>query len=415
MTAIGPLSPRAAAAQAAVHRALDAVRSSGIPKPNASISAETGLSVETVNFYARVYLHGINAELLGREVRDGDAFLAWKALYRSFLTQIVSSPDARMLQSRYLRLAIESLDRAGHSVTCKAIVRLASAGMSRAAAALRAWEAETGRTATRVHWRTPVTLDMVLPLIDPALHRMPFTFLDDPCVHRPLTESSLRMISGLKQPKLRDTAFLCLATEETNLRNDVRLFGLLAEHLPALGLTDIDGLVPDAFYPALHDGRILPEISAPTRVYWLQTYFGLLRKQKTYFERLSPGQARDLAPFRLRPVTSTSFWERSQLNRQLRDESQDRRKAAAAAVHDKFYLFRNIAQRRLNQLVRLRQAFREACDRTRANGSAASFPVSFVYSEEAVTSTGSSRTVTHRFRLWDGHALRRAHAPVAPE
>ncbi len=96
-------------------------------------------------------------------------------------------------------------------------------------------------------------------------------------------------------------------------------------------------------------------------------------------------------------------------------ESRGRRKAAAAAVHDKFYLFRNIAERRLNQLVRLRQAFQDACGRVRQDGAAASFPVAFAYTEETVTPTGAARTVTHRFRLWDGHALRRAHAPVAPK
>jgi len=112
-------------------------------------------------------------------------------------------------------------------------------------------------------------------------------------------------------------------------------------------------------------------------------------------------------------VTSALFLRRSPLPRQLTDERQGRRKATTAAVHDKFYLLRNIAERRLNQLVRLRQAFRDACDRFRRDPGVA-FPVSFAYSEEAVTPSGSARTVTHRFRLWDGQALRRAHQPFAP-
>lgn len=108
-----------------------------------------------------------------------------------------------------------------------------------------------------------------------------------------------------------------------------------------------------------------------------------------------------------------TFWRYSPLHRQVSDERRSRRKAATAAVHDKFYLFRNIAERRLNQLVRLRQAFRDACDRARSDPDI-SFPVAFAYVEEAVTPTGSARTVTHRFRLWNGRVLRRAHAPVAP-
>ena len=102
------------------------------------------------------------------------------------------------------------------------------------------------------------------------------------------------------------------------------------------------------------------------------------------------------------------------MQRQLTDERRGRRKAATAAVHEKFYLFRNIAERRLNQLVRLRQAFRDACDRVRGDPGVV-FPVPFSYSEEAVTPAGSARTVTHRFRLWNGQALHRAHAPIAPK
>jgi hypothetical protein len=123
----------------------------------------------------------------------------------------------------------------------------------------------------------------------------------------------------------------------------------------------------------------------------------MIASHYTYFERLTPEQARDLAP----------------LHRQVSDERRGRRKAATAAVHDKFYLFRNIAERRLNQLVRLHQVFRDACDRARSDPDI-SFPVAFAYVEEAVTPTGSAHTATHCFRLWNGRALRRAHAPVAP-
>lgn len=256
---------------------------------------------------------------------------------------------------------------------------------------------------------------MVLPLIDPALHRLPLTFLDDPRAYRPLTTTSLRMIHGLRQRKLRDTAFLLLAIAETDLTNDSRFFWTFATYLSALKLADIDGIDPDTFYAGFHDGQILPEVGTPLRTRWLQTYFRLLRKQDDYFGRLTPGQADSLVPFRLRPVSNASFWRRSPLFVQVRDESRGRRKAAAAAVHDKFYLFRNIAERRLNQLVRLRQAFQDACVRARQAGAAASFPVAFAYTEEAVTPAGATRTVTHRFRLWDGHALRRVHAPVAPK
>ena len=406
---------RTEANRATVHRAMDAIRASGRPGSQAQLVVETGLSARTVSKHACAYTRGVNAELLGRDVEDEVAFQAWTALYRTFAVHVRASREARMVQTRFLRLAIESLDRAGQPVTHSAVDAMTGVGWNRVVAAVRAWEAETGRTRVRGRSWSPVTLDMVLPLIDPALHHLPLTFLDDPRTYRPLTMTSLRMIHGLRQRKLRDTAFLLLAIAETDLKNDSRFFWAFANYLSALRLGDIDGIDPDTFYAGFHDGQILPEVGTPLRTRWLQTYFRLLRKQDDYFGRLTPEQAAGLVPFRLRPVSNASFWRRSSLFVQVRDESRGRRKAAAAAVHDKFYLFRNIAERRLNQLVRLRQAFQDACGHARQADAAASFPVAFAYTEEAVTPAGAARTVTHRFRLWDGHALRRAHAPVAPK
>jgi hypothetical protein len=398
---------REAANRARVHHALDAVRAFGTPVSFAGVVAETGLSGRTVTKHARTYLSAVTAELLGREVGDEAAFRAWTALYRSFFNWITASQEARAVQARWLRLVIEGLDRAGQPVTYTVVRTTTSATSHRVAAAIRAWEAETGRKAASARLRQPAMLAAVLPLIDPALHRMPLTFLDDSRAHRPLAESVLRMISGLTSPRLRNTAFFCLTLAETGHKNDGPFFASFSKFLSALDLADIDALDPDEFYPAFHDGHVLPEISTPHRAHWLRACFPILRRQEAYFKRLPPDRARDLAPFRLRPVTSTFFWHRSALNRQVSDEQQGRRKAATAAVHDKFYLFRNIAERRVNQLVRLRQAFRGACDRARSDPDV-SFPVTFVYTEEAVTPAGSARTVTHRFRLWDGHALRRA-------
>jgi len=402
---------RAAANRARVHRALDAARMSGRPVSFTELLAETGLSRKTVCRHTRAYLREVVTELLGREVRDEESFRIWMALYGPFASRIKFMPEARALQAQSLRLCIESLDRAGQPITYSAVEAMTVAALDRIRAAIRTWEAETGRRAARaISWQQ-VTFDMVLPLVDPALHRMPLTFLDDPRAYRPAVISTLRTIAGLAPPKLRNTAFLCLVADEADFRNDDRFFRALAEYLPVLSMADIDEIEPDAFYPAFHDGRVLPEVATSIRTRWLQAYFRLLRKQEAYFERLTPEQAQCLVPFRLRPVTSAFFWRRSLLCRQVSDEQRGRRKAATAAVHYKFYLFRNIAERRLNQLVRLRQAFRDSCDQARGDPGV-SFPAAFAYTEEAVTPAGSARTVTHRFRLWDHHALRRAHASV---
>jgi len=405
---------REAANRTKVFQVMEAVRASGVSKSEAEFIAETGLSKTTITKHARAYLQGIIAELLGAEVRDDEAFSAWMTLYRTFASRIWHFREGSAVHARFLRLNIDTLDRTSQPVTLSAIRKMSGAAMQLVVAALRAWEAETGRKRAQGRARLPVTLAMVLPLIDPALHRVPFTFLDDPRTHRSMDMATLRLISSLDSPKLRNTAFLCLAIAPATSRNDNRFFGMWSEFLPALGLADIDAVEPDAFYPAFHDGCILPELTPSIRARWLQSYFRLLSEQEMYFERLTPEQASALAPFRLHAVKSAAFWRRSRLPRQLTAESRGRRKAATAAVHDKFYFFRNIAERRLNQLVRLRQAFRDACGRVRSNPGT-TFPVSFAYSEEVVMPAGSARTVTHRYRLWDGHALRRAHEPVAPK
>ena len=169
---------RAEANRATVYRVMDAIRASGTPGSQPQLVAETGLSAVTVGKYASAYTRGVNSELLGREVEDEAAFQAWTALYRTFAVHVRASPEARTVQTRFLRLAIESLDRAGQPVTHSAVDALTGVGWDRVLSAMRAWEAETGRTRVRGRIWSPVTLDMVLPLIDPALHHLPLTFLD---------------------------------------------------------------------------------------------------------------------------------------------------------------------------------------------------------------------------------------------
>ena len=406
---------RAAEQRSVVVRALEQLRVSGVPRTQVDLAAEAGITVGAFRKHERDYFAEVKADLLGRVVQDEAEYQAWLALYRCFSTRIKAAREARAVHRRLVRLSIENLDRTGRPVTYSAIDTLSRLGAQRVAAELLAWEAETGRKRERADVWQPVTLDTVLPLIDPALHAMPLTFLDDlPGNHRPLSETNLRAISGLATQGLRDTAFLCLTVSATTHSNERCFFGSMAEFLPVLGLADLGALDPDAFYPAFHDRTLFPELSDASRVNHLQMYFRLLRRQDAYFERLKPEQARKLAPFRLRPVTSTTFWHRSGLWTQVADDRRKRRKAATAAVHDKFYLFRNIADRRVNQLVRLRKAFWEACERVRHNPGTP-FPLAFSYSEEAVTPSGASRRVAHSFRLWDGHTLRRLHAPLAPK
>ncbi len=130
----------------AVDRVMDTIRAFGTLRSQPQLVAETGLSAGTVSKYAQAYLRRVNAELLGREVQDEKASQAWTALYHSFAVHIRALPEARPVRTRFLRLAIESLDPAGQPVMHSAVDVLTGVGWDRVSAAMRAWETETGRT-----------------------------------------------------------------------------------------------------------------------------------------------------------------------------------------------------------------------------------------------------------------------------
>lgn len=175
-----------AANRARVLRALDAMRASGVPKSRLELAAETGLGGTSFTKHSRAYVLGISAELLGAEVLDDEAFHAWRALYRLFMGWIRVSGQGGAVQARLLRLAIESLERAGQPVAVGAVWGATGVDRCQVAVAIRAWAAETGREAVRARSWQPVTLAMVLPLVGPELHELPFTFLEDPRAHRPM-------------------------------------------------------------------------------------------------------------------------------------------------------------------------------------------------------------------------------------
>jgi len=186
------INARARRNRALVYQALDTVRASGTPLMHDELLAKTGLSGNTVIRHARAYLKQVNAELLGWEVLDNAAFQAWMGLYRSFQTRILTSPESRALQDRLRQLIIENLDRAGQPITFVAVAEIAKGNWHRTVAAVKEWERRTGRPPAQYWPQSPlVPLSTVLSLVDPALRRMPLTFLDDPQAHLPLIPTAL--------------------------------------------------------------------------------------------------------------------------------------------------------------------------------------------------------------------------------
>src|SRR3546814_11558937 len=80
---------------------------------------------------------------------------------------------------------------------------------------------------------------MVLAIVAPKLHWMPLTFLESPDMGRPFNDQQLRMISNIRQPKLRDIAFFVMTFADGNRVTDISFFNNMAKYLIQLSIPDI--------------------------------------------------------------------------------------------------------------------------------------------------------------------------------
>src|SRR3546814_15082266 len=94
-------------------------------------------------------------------------------------------------------------------------------------------------------------------------------------------------------------------------------------------------------------------------------------------------------------------------------EQKARRKQATDVIHDKFYLLRDIAERRRIQLDRMRTGYLNAIKHHKS--SKCELPFSFSISDETVLPSGHIKNVRHSFNLWTAKALRTAQKPSAGE
>ncbi|MGL6252359.1 MAG: tyrosine-type recombinase/integrase [Billgrantia desiderata] len=392
---------------------LDRRRQIGTPFKLIDISRCVGISVATVSGYSRHYVAALADELLSTPVDTREAYEAWRRDFNTFRYSLPNTRRSREVLTRLTRLTIEHLHRAGHTVAYSEVLRLSGHNVSRIKQEIRRWEEETGHQARPLRIWKEITLEMVLDRVTPALHHLPLTFLESPTMGRPFNESQRRMIHSISQPKLRDVAFFVMTFADGNRRNDITFFASMSRYLKRLELADIDELDPEAFYQRYHDGEVLPEEGTPKRGRFLQTYFRLLRKQEDYLLKLTPEQRRAVAPWKLIALKDDHFWHRSTIHREVRAEQRMRRKAATAVVHDRFYLLRDIAERRCIQVERLYTAFRDAIAHHERKGEA--LPISFSITDETVSASGRTRPTQQHFRLWDAATLRSVHEPVAED
>jgi len=352
-------------------------------------------------------------ELLNTSVDTREAYEGWRRDFNTFRYSLANTRRSREVLTRLTRLTIEHLHREGHTVAYSEVLRLSEHNDRRIKQEIRRWEEETGHQARPLRVWKDITLQMVFDSVSPALHHLPLTFLESPSMGQYFKESQRRMIHSISQPKLRNVAFFVMTFADGNRRNDITFFASMSRYLKLLKLPDIDALDPEVFYRRYHDGEVVPEEGSPKRGRFLQTYFRLLRKQEDYLLRLTPEQRRAVAPWQLSGLKDDHFWHRSTIHRDVRTDQRMRRKAATAVVHDRFYLLRDVAERRCTQVERLHTAFQDAIAHHEREGEA--LPMSFSITDETVSTSGRTRPTQQHFRLWDAATLRSVHEPVAED
>tara|TARA_R110000851_G_scaffold326534_2_gene495273 strand:- start:13312 stop:16320 length:3009 start_codon:yes stop_codon:yes gene_type:complete len=388
-------------------------RQLGIPFKLADLEKNLGYRIAIISLCSRHYVAELADELLSTQVETREGYEGWRRDYNTFQYSLANTRRSREVLTRLTRLTIEHLHREGETVAYSDVLRVAGHNSSRTKQEIQRWEAETGHRARPLRVWKEITLAMVVARVSSALHKLPLTFLESPEMGRSFNQTQLRMIYNISQPKLRDVAFFVMTFADGNRRNDIVFFASMARYLEQLQLLDIDALETEQFYQKYHDGLVLPEETSSKRGRFLQTYFRLLRKQEDYTRKLTPEQYQSVAPYLLEKLVDDHFWHRSNIHGETRADQKTRRKEATAVVHDKFYLFRDVAERRQIQIERLHTAFTNAI--AHHEKTEAGLPLTFSITDETALASGNARKVKQHFKLWNSTALRLAHEPYAED
>lgn len=372
----------------------------------------TGFPKKTVAQVARVCLLEIIDELIEKTVENDSDFKRWQKDYRTLYLMFSGYARQKDLTERYLRLGIESLHRQKIPIGYSELERLTSCSYERIRPALLKWEVETNTILPKLRSWKEVTLDMVLPTVSPKLHKLPLTFLESPEMGRSFNEKQLRMIFNIKQPNLRNVAFFVMVFADGNRANDISFFTTMSRFLNELSLSDIDEINPGQFYKELHDGKLLPNESQTVRARFVQSYFRLVRRQNEYLRKLTEDQINSIDSFLLVKVRDDHFWKNSKLSKAISNETVIRRKKLTDVVHQKFYSLRDVAERRLIQMERLRKSFFKAIEHHKE--SSCELPYSYEIADEASQPSGGFVSVRHKLKLWNAKSLRHVHEGHTP-
>lgn len=361
----------------------------------------------------RPYIDEVAKYLAGKFVSNRKDMEEWNSeydLFKNFFSNITRYENIR---ARRLRLAIEYVKREYGCVSYTEVVRFTGTATSQVNKAIKIWEAETGEIVVKLKAWRKVTLEMLLAVISPELKFIPLTFMDPDAGKELFADRHIRAIFHIPQPHLRSVAFFILSFSDTNRANDINFFKTLSNALLQTRIPDITSMVADKFFNDYFMGSIAPDDSKAKRVTMVQSYFRLLKCEETYFRSLSPEQRVQFEKFRLPAIKDTYFWTHADPQSSIREETKSRRKQKTDVIHDKFYVLRNISERRSLQMERLNLAYAAVIEQHKVGE--IELPYHFSVADESINEYGKIIEVQQKFSLWDLKSLVKVHSRVNPD
>lgn len=380
-------------------------RQSGVPFTHDDLAKECGCSSSLVSSYAKHVTAKIAVRLLNAAVQDEGAYRAWAREYRTLRAMLNNSPSRDDLIAKSARLHVEQLHREGKIPTYSALIEL-GCSQRHARSSLEDWSKRTGIPLEFEKVWKDVALEDVLRRVDPVLHSIPLTFLEDPQHGAPFNEAQRRMLYRLRCPSLRNVAFFVMTFADKNRRNDISFFTQLDAMMCEGGIEGYLDIDVDSFYEDYHSRKTFAGHSDGKRSRFIQTLLRLVRLQKDYLRKLTPQQQEPLKPYLLRMPSDIYFWRESQLAKSDQESREARRKEDVAVVHEQFYLLREVAERRVGLVLRLREAYLRAI-KTVEEG--ASTPLDFAIEDEVLEVGRKPQKARFHLTLWRANDLKALH------
>ena len=383
----------------------EAHRKAGVPFTHSTIADECGCSASLVGMYLKHVTPHIAERLVETEVTDSKGFSEWMTEYTVLAAMLNNAPRRDELIRKSARLHVEQIYREGRIPTYTELVdRGCSNRLIRPT--MLEWSKKTGIPLQTVSKWKEVSLAEVLEHIDPALHILPLTFLEDPQSNRPFDQSQLRLINGVRCPSLRNICFFVMTFADRNRRKDLSFFNHLDSLMDEAGIAKYEDLDPNTFYESYHAGDTFPTHSIGKRNRLVQTLLRLIRLQNNYLRKLTPSQKANVEPFLLLGPSDTHFWKQSKLPQKETSERESRKKADVAVIHENFHLLRDVAERRVGLVTRLRNAYLQAVDAARSGGST---PFDFEIEDEVLEPGRGVVKAVFRLTLWRAKDLKTLH------